>query len=61
AGLILESYKADALAKCLLELCEQDLTQKQKAARLYAEKFSWDNCFSNQLKIYSTIISSRKS
>ena len=23
---------------------------KAKAARLYAEKFSWDNCFSNQLK-----------
>lgn len=61
AGYILESYTPEALAHYLKKLCEEDLSHKKNAARLYAEKFSWESCFANQLQIYSTPNSTRNS
>lgn len=55
SGIILESNSEEKLADCLIQLCNEDLSEKKKNARLYAQKFSWENCFSLQSNLYSTL------
>lgn len=61
AGIILNERTSEALADAIIALSKKNLPEMRKSARLYAQNFSWKNCFDRQLKLYSTITSSRKS
>lgn len=60
AGTIIRERSAEALADAIVELFNSDLSQKKKNARIYAENFSWKNCFSRQLDLYRNISIQRK-
>ncbi|MCQ2107894.1 MAG: glycosyltransferase [Fibrobacter sp.] len=60
AGVTLETRSPEALANAIVELYHSDLTQKKKNARLYAEKFSWNDCFKRQLELYKNISNQKR-
>jgi len=55
AGSVLKTRTPQALADAIVDLYHSDLSQKKKNARLYAEKFSWNDCFKRQLDLYKEI------
>ena len=55
AGTILKARTPEALADAIVELFHSDLKEKKKAARTYAEKFSWNDCFKRQLDLYKKV------
>lgn len=55
AGSILKERTPHALAQAIIQLYKSDLTEKKLKARLYAEKFSWNDCFKRQLDLYNEI------
>ena len=55
AGTILKERTPEALADAIVELYHSDLTDKTAKARKYAEKFSWNDCFTRQLALYKEI------
>jgi len=59
AGIILNERTSEGLANSIVRLSKENLSEKRKAARLYAQGYSWKSCFDRQLKLYSTITSSR--
>lgn len=55
AGTILKERTPEALAEAIIELYRSDLQDKKRRARVYAEKFSWNDCFMRQLDLYREI------
>lgn len=55
AGVILVQRTPHALAQAIIQLYRSNLTEKKSKARLYAEQFSWDDCFKRQLNLYKDL------
>lgn len=55
AGTVLKTRTPEALADAIVELYHSDLSEKKRNARLYAEKFSWADCFRRQLELYRNV------
>ena len=55
AGTILKERSPAALADAIEELYKSDMAAMKQKARAYAEKFSWNDCFTRQLELYKQI------
>ena len=55
AGTVLKERTPQALADAIVELYHSDLQAMKLKARAYAEKFSWNECFTRQLNLYRKI------
>ena len=55
AGTILKGRSPAALADAIEELYKSDMAAMKQKARAYAEKFSWNDCFTRQLELYRQI------
>jgi len=55
AGTILKERTPTALADAIVELYHSDMAAMKQKARAYAEKFSWNDCFTRQLELYRQI------
>ena len=60
AGVLLKKRTAQSLSDASLELYRSDLKHKKLNARAYAEKFSWDHCFTRQLEYYKQIANQKR-
>ena len=60
AGTILKERTPEALADAIVELYHSDMQAMKRKARAYAEKFSWNDCFMRQLKLYREIAARAK-
>lgn len=60
AGEILKERTAQSLADAIINLYHSDLKQKKLNARIYAEKFSWNDCFMRQLELYKQIAKQKR-
>ncbi len=52
AGIVLQERTPHALANAIVELYHSNLQSMKRNARTYAEKFSWNDCFTRQLELY---------
>ena len=55
AGIVLQERTPHALAKAIVELYRSDMQTMKQKARAYAERFSWNDCFTRQLELYQKI------
>lgn len=56
AGVLMLNHTPEALCRAVTELLQNNLQEKRKNARIYAEQFSWTNCFHRQFLIYQKLI-----
>ena len=60
AGVVLKERTPQALADAIVELYHSDMAAMKQKARVYAEKFSWADCFKRQLELYKLIYNQKR-
>lgn len=55
AGTILKERTPQALANAIVDLYHSDMQTMKRNARVYAEKYSWKDCFKRQLDLYKSL------
>lgn len=60
AGVVLKERTQQALADAIVELYHSDMAAMKQKARVYAEKFSWADCFKRQLELYKLIYNQKR-
>jgi alpha-1,6-mannosyltransferase len=60
AGVVLKERTPQALADAIVELYHSDMATMKQKARVYAEKFSWADCFKRQLELYKLIYNQKR-
>ena len=60
AGVVLKERTPQALTDAIVELYHSDMAAMKQKARVYAEKFSWADCFKRQLELYKLIYNQKR-